>query len=132
MKYLGIDFGMKRVGIAVSNEEGTIAFPRVTLQNDDALTRAVLKMIETEKIGAVVIGDTKALSGEPNPIVSLSVDLFIEELKEGITIPVIKAFEGWSSIEASRYAPKGKEHDDAAAAAIILQRYLDSHPGDVQ
>jgi len=126
MRYLGIDFGMKRVGIAVSNDEGTIAFPRATLTNDDALAQEILKIIETEKIGVVVIGDTKALSGEPNPIVSLSADLFIEELKEDIAIPIIKAFEGWSSIEASRYAPKGKEHDDAAAAAIILQRYLDT------
>ena len=128
MKYLGIDFGMKRVGTAVSNEEGTIAFPRATFKNDESLVAEILNIVEAEKIDEIVIGDTKALSGEPNPIVSLSADLFIEELKESITIPITKAFEGWSSIEASRYAPKGKEHDDAAAAAIILQRYLDSHP----
>lgn len=132
MKYLGIDFGIKRVGVAVSNDEATIAFPRVTLKNDDDLVPNILKMIEEEKIGAIVIGDTKGLSGEPNPIVSLSADLFIEELKEGTTVPVQKVFEGWSSIEASRYAPKGKEHDDAAAAAIILQRYFDSHPPVVE
>jgi|SRR3989344_461615 len=126
MKYLGIDFGMKRVGTAVSNEEGTIAFPRATLKNDESLVAEILKIIETEKIGEIVIGDTKALSGEPNPIVSLSADLFMEELKENTAIPIEKVFEGWSSIEASRYAPKGKEHDDAAAAAIILQRFLDS------
>ncbi len=127
MKYIGIDFGIKRVGIAVSNEEGTIAFPRSTLKNDDVLVQEILKIIEAEKVGAIVIGDTKALSGEPNPIVSLSADLFIEELKESIALPIEKVFEGWSSIEASRYAPKGKEHDDAAAAAIILQRYIDMH-----
>ena len=127
MKYIGIDFGIKRVGIAVSNEEGTIAFPRSTLKNDDVLVQEILKIIEAEKVGAIVIGDTKALSGEPNPIVSLSADLFIEELKESSALPIEKVFEGWSSIEASRYAPKGKEHDDAAAAAIILQRYIDMH-----
>lgn len=132
MKYLGIDFGMKRVGIAVSNAEGTIAFPRATLKNDDALPDEILKIIEAETIGAIVIGDTKALSGEPNPIVSLSADLFIEELQASVQVPIHKVFEGWSSIEASRYAPKGKEHDDAAAAAIILQRFLEANPGGVQ
>ncbi|HEY4487690.1 MAG TPA: RuvX/YqgF family protein [Candidatus Paceibacterota bacterium] len=126
MKYLGIDFGMKRVGVAVSNDEATIAFPRVTLKNEETLVPQIVEIIEKEKIGAIVIGDTRALSGAPNPIVSLSVDLFIEELKDAIQIPIHTAFEAWSSIEASRYAPKGKEHDDAAAAAIILQRFLDS------
>jgi len=132
MKHLGVDFGMKRVGIAVSNDEETIAFPRATLKNDDTLVQEILKIIEAEKIGAIVMGDTKALTGEPNPIVSLSADLFVEELQERIALPVHKAFEGWSSIEASRYAPKGKEHDDAAAAAIILQRYFDSRARGVQ
>ena len=77
MKYLGIDFGMKRVGIAVSNEEGTIAFPRVILKNDESLVADILKIIEAEKVGAIVIGDTKALSGEPTPIASLSSHFFI-------------------------------------------------------
>ena len=39
--------------------------------------------------------------------------------------------EAMSSIEASRYAEKGNEHDDAAAAAVILQRYLDMRGGAV-
>lgn len=130
MKILGIDFGMKRVGIAVSNEEETIAFPRATLKNDEILVPHIVELLEKEKIGAIVIGDTRTVSGSPNPIVSLSADLFIEELKEVTHIPVRRAFEAWSSIEASRYAPKGKEHDDAAAAAIILQRHLDANGND--
>ena len=84
-----------------------------------------------EKIGAIVVGDTRTASGAPN-IASLSADLFIEELKSAIAIPIHRGFEAWSSIEASRYAPKGKEHDDSAAAAIILQRFLDSRVGGVE
>ena len=50
MKHLGVDFGMKRVGIAVSNDEETIAFPRATLKNDETLVQEILKIIEAEKV----------------------------------------------------------------------------------
>ena len=125
-KYLGIDFGMKRIGLAVSDDSGSIAFPRETIGNDEKTLGHILTLIEREKAGAVVVGDTRAASGAAN-IASLSADLFIEELKEATPLPVHRGFEAWSSIEASRYAPKGKQHDDSAAAAIILQRFLDAH-----
>ena len=124
MKYLGIDFGTKRVGIAASDDEGTLAFPRTILPNDEKLVPAILKMIEQEQIGAVVVGDTRAASGQAN-IASLSADLFIEELKEATPLPIHRGFEAWSSVEASRYAPPHQRRDDAASAAIILQRFLD-------
>ena len=127
MRYLGIDFGLKRVGLAVSDEAGSIAFPRSTIANDDVLTERIFALIQEEHIGVVVVGDTRAASGAPN-ITSLSADLFIEELREKLDIPVRRGFEAWSSVEAARYAPKGQKHDDAAAAAIILQRFLDAKP----
>ena len=58
MKYLGIDYGAKRVGIAISDAEGSIAFPRTTLLNDGKMLPQLAKLIEEEKIGTVVIGDT--------------------------------------------------------------------------
>ena len=124
MKYLGIDFGTKRVGIAVSNDAGGIAFPRRTMPNDEQLVARLVKIIGEEKISHVVIGDTRSHGGAENPV-SAQADLFIEALQRASGVPIIRAFEAWSSIEASRYAPRGREHDDAAAAAIILQRYLD-------
>ena len=126
MKYLGVDYGAKRVGVAISNDEGTIAFPRATIANDEKLVALIVQMIEEEKIGAVVVGDTRTVSGAANPI-SAEADAFIEELERVSGVSVKRSFEGWSYIEASRYAPRGKEHDDAAAAAIILQRFLDMH-----
>ncbi len=124
MKYLGIDFGLKRVGIAISDAESSIAFPRETILNDEKLLANILAYVESEKVDGIVVGDTRAASGEPN-IASLSADLFIEELKAETTLPVYRGFEAWSSVEAARYAPKGEKHNDAAAAAIILQRFLD-------
>lgn len=117
---------MKRIGLAVSDEAGSIAFPRETIGNDEKTIGRIVELINKEKISAIVIGDTRTASGAAN-IASLSADLFIEELKSTTATPIHRGFEAWSSIEASRYAPKGKEHDDAAAAAIILQRFLDMH-----
>ncbi len=126
MKYLGIDFGAKRIGLAVSDAAGTIAFPRETVANDAQLPARIVRLIDEEKIDRIVIGDTRSHGGAPNPI-SAEASAFIEELQRATGLPVARAFEAWSSIEASRYAPKGKEHDDSAAAAIILQRFLEMH-----
>lgn len=125
MKYLGIDYGAKQVGLAVSDNGGMIAFPRAVVDNDNTLLPFLMSLIEKEHIGAIVVGDTRALSGEANPITK-EAQAFTEELKKMVPIPVETIWEMWSSIEASRFAPKGHEHDDDAAAAIILQRYLDS------
>ncbi len=124
MKYLGIDYGSKRMGVAISDERGVIAFPRMVLPNDAALMRALARLITDEKVGHVVVGDARALSGAENPVTQ-EADAFAESLARESGVPLSRAFEAWSSIEASRYAPEGKGHDDAAAAAIILQRFLD-------
>ncbi|OGG52371.1 hypothetical protein A3H16_00180 [Candidatus Kaiserbacteria bacterium RIFCSPLOWO2_12_FULL_53_8] len=131
MKYLGIDYGRKRVGVAVSDAEGKIAFPRTTVTNDDKLLSGLLKLIQNEKIGRIVVGDTRASGGAENPI-TFEAQAFVEELTKATSVPIEFASEMWSSIEASRYAPENKAHDDGAAAAIILQRYLEMKGGEVE
>jgi putative Holliday junction resolvase len=127
MRYLGIDYGGKRIGLAVSSEN--IAFPHSVVDNNANTVGIIRQIVEKEKIGGVVVGDTRTISGKENPI-TRSADAFVEQLKGEITIPVERVFEAMSSIEASRYAEKGDEHNDAAAAAVILQRYLDMRPHD--
>jgi putative Holliday junction resolvase len=124
MKYLCIDYGSKRVGIAVSDAGGTIAFPRKTLRNDDHLMEHIRTVIENEKIKSIVIGDTKSHGGAANSV-SIEADAFAQAIKKQAGLPVERSWEAWSSIEAGKFAPKGREHDDAAAAAFILQRFLD-------
>jgi len=123
VKYLGIDYGAKRVGIAVSNEEGSIAFPRATISSDKAL-EVIQDVIREEKVESIVVGDTRSHGDRENPITK-EAEQFMGELAQETGLPVSRAFEVFSSIEASRHAPKGKEHDDSAAAALILQRFLD-------
>jgi putative Holliday junction resolvase len=125
MRHLGIDFGAKRIGIAISDETGGFAFPKETIANDAQALDSVLSIIAKEKITAVVVGDARAANGADNPV-TFEADRFAEALEEKIRIPMHRAWEAWSSVEAGRFAPKGV-HDDSAAAAIILQRFLDSH-----
>ena len=122
MKYLGIDYGAKRIGLAVSVEN--IAFPHSVIENGAGVLTGLLAMIEKEKIDGIIVGDTRTVSGAENPVTPAA-DAFVQELKTHARIPVERAMEAMSSIEASRYAEKGNEHNDAAAAAVILQRYLD-------
>ena len=122
MRYLGIDYGAKRIGLAVSSEG--IAFPRDVIENNSDIFSVLSEIVEKEKIGGIVIGDTRALSGSPNPVTP-EADAFASALKERLGVPVERVSEASSSIEASRYAQKGNEHNDASAAAVILQRYLD-------
>jgi putative Holliday junction resolvase len=124
MKYLGIDYGTKRVGIAMSDEGGSFAFPQEILLNDTKVLEALARIIEKEGVGAVVIGDSLTLNGGDNDITK-EVQAFIKRLESSVQIPVHRVREAWSSQEAARFAPDGKKHDDSAAAAIILQRYLD-------
>jgi putative Holliday junction resolvase len=127
VKYLGIDYGTKRVGLAVSDANGTIAFPRTTLPNDGGLMKALLDTVKNEHIERIIVGDTRSHGGGSNPITA-EAEKFTEELACETGLSVSRAFEVFSSIEASRYAPEGALKDDAAAAAIILQRFLDMNP----
>lgn len=130
VKYLGIDYGSKRVGIALSDEAGGIAFPRGELSNDDRLLQKLNKTIEEERVVQVVVGDTRASGGLENRVTKKA-EAFIKELAKISGKIVVPASELWTSVEVSRYAPPGREHDNAAAAAFILQRYLDMHPNRV-
>ena len=130
-KYLGVDYGAKRVGVAVSNDKGTIAFPREVIPNDKKLISHIVGIIESEKIGMVVMGDPRSTNSKDNPVTS-EAERFARELGARVKIPIKYAFEMWSSMEASRYSKKGSEHDDSAAASIILQRFLDMRADDAR
>lgn len=125
MRYLGIDYGAKRIGLALSDPRGQFAFPHETIPNDATTIDRVREIVKREEVGAIIVGDARAANGEPNPVTQAAED-FIESLKTHVHTPVHVISEAWSSVEAGRFAPKGAGHNDASAAAIILQRFLDS------
>ena len=127
MRYLGIDYGTKRIGIAVSDDAGSFAFPKITLDNNAKLWPALKKMIADERAEELVVGDTRSMSGSENTVTA-EADAFVARLAHETGKRVNRAREAWSSYEAARYAEAGTEHDDSSAAAIILQRFLDVLP----
>jgi putative Holliday junction resolvase len=125
MKYLGIDFGEKRIGLAVSDEEGKMAFPHAVILNGKNTLDEIGKIIEKEGIKEIVMGESKNFEGEPNKIMR-QIDEFKKNLEERIKISVHLEPEFMTSAQAERIQGKNQMHD-ASAAAIILQSYLDKN-----
>jgi len=140
MKFLGVDYGTKRIGLAISDDNGRIAFPKEIVLNDSNTFKIIGEIIKKEKIDEIVIGESVDFSGKLNAL-SVRIEEFILDLKEKFEIPVNKQKEFLTSVEArkggetkkiltqkqthSRLKDKKRGHIDAGAAALILQRYLD-------
>lgn len=123
MKYLGIDFGAKRIGIALSDEEGRLAFPHSVISNTRDLVEEVSEVIEREKINEIVLGESKDYKGQPNKIMA-DIEKFKKELEERIGLKINFEPEFMTSSQAKLIQGENKMHD-ASAAALILQSYLD-------
>lgn len=138
-RVLGIDLGARRVGLAISDASGTLARPLETLvvsSEADAVDR-VSQFIdalarEDDGLAAIVVGMPAALDGTKTPE-SARVAAFVAALAKRTPLPIAVEDERLTSVEAeSRLAiqerdwKKRKDKLDAAAAAIILQDYLDS------
>ena len=142
MRVLGIDYGARRIGLALSDATATLASPWRLLQrppSDAETLRVVLVEIATlaadsDGLEAVVVGWPRRLDGSPTDQTPI-VEAFARGLEAKLSVPVVLQDERLSSREAeSRLAlrepdwRKRKQHIDAAAAAIILQDYLDGRP----
>jgi putative Holliday junction resolvase len=123
MRTLGIDFGSKRVGIALSDEGGDFALPYGVIENNEHLVREIRELCTINNVGEVVVGDSKDFKGEDNTIMQ-EVTPFVEKLKEVLGVPVELHPEFMTSSQAERLQGKN-DMLDASAAAIILSSYLE-------
>ena len=123
MKLMSIDFGSKRVGIASTDDSGEFALPRMVLPNDENLLKMILNFIDENKIEKIIIGESKNLKGEANPILE-DIIKFADTLGEAGKEVVLHP-EVYTSMEAQQIQGKGVLND-ASAAAIILKSYIDS------
>lgn len=123
MRFLGIDFGEKRVGLAVSDEEGRVAFPHSVILNDKNILDEIERIVKERNIEKIVIGESKDFKGKPNEIM-FEIEKFKKELKEKTKLPIYFEPEFMTSVQAEKITGKN-EMTDASAAAIILQSFLD-------
>ena len=135
MRYLGIDYGAKRVGLALSDEEGRMAFPYKIIKNDLELVDNIHNICGKEEVSAIVLGESHDLSGQPNKIMG-SIEEFKRNIEGELDLPIYFEKEFMTSMFARGNLGK-KENDarktkkeqsvkiDDSAAALILQRYLD-------
>jgi len=139
-RFLGIDYGTRRIGIAISDENGTLAFPKEIILNNADTFKRLTEILQKENVGEIVVGESVDFSGKLN-VLSARIEVFIIELSERFKLPIHKQKEFLTSVEARR-SKDGKRdlspsqahtkvkqiksgRVDASAAALILQRYLD-------
>jgi putative Holliday junction resolvase len=129
MKYLGIDFGSKKVGFAQSDDEGRMAYPLMIAPNDAILLKDTLELIRELKFSTIVIGESVDGKGKPNPIAK-DARKFGAQLESAIDVRVVFEKEWYSTVEARKQpGNEGNHNVDDQAAAIVLQRYLDKVNG---
>lgn len=120
---IGIDYGTKRVGVAVTDDAGRVAFPRMTLPNDRMLMTSLKDFIKKEKTEEIIVGESKGPRGD-NPIMK-DIRFFVGELERETGLTVRYEPEYMSSVEARRTSSTNLV--DAEAAAIILNSYIEHH-----
>ena len=138
MRVIGIDLGDRRIGVAVSDATGTLARPLKTIQGGSseqaaiALIRATIdELAQDDEVACIVVGLPTRLDGSDSDQTP-KVRKFVQRLAAEVDVPVVMQDERLSSHEAeARLAAterdwrKRKAQLDAAAAAVILQDYLD-------
>ncbi|NQV93091.1 Holliday junction resolvase RuvX [Candidatus Kaiserbacteria bacterium] len=131
MKIIGIDYGTKRVGVAISDDTASLAFPKAVLRNSHTLLGEIKSTIENNKVEKIVIGQSLDTDGSEN-ILMEDIRRFASVLEKEVGLPIFLEPEFFTSQEAHKGKKAGEVSShmiDAAAAALILQRFLDKEKG---
>jgi putative Holliday junction resolvase len=134
MRILGVDYGFKRIGLALSDESGTIAQPLDYIDGGGVarVSRELARLCVERNVGKIVVGVPVRLDGKPSEQTERTL-AFIAELRRATTIPVAQWDERLTSVQAERALLEGnvrrserKQKVDKLAAQIMLQSYLDA------
>jgi len=131
MRYLAIDYGTKRTGAAICDPSETIVSPLAVIEGQKDLLDRIVRIVETENVGAIVLGLPLNMDDSIGPQAKL-VFQFAEQLKSRLSIPIyfqderltsFAAEQKSANIESSR--KKKQKRLDAIAAAAILEAFLE-------
>jgi putative Holliday junction resolvase len=131
MRYLAIDYGLRRTGLALCDPQETIASPYRILEGKDRLCQRIARIVQAEGVEAVVVGLPLNMDDTEGPQAK-AVRRFVKELAGHLTTPILLHDERLSSFAAQEKladvdltAGRKRRHLDAMAAAEILQAFLD-------
>jgi putative Holliday junction resolvase len=132
-RILGIDYGLKRIGLALSDPLKIFAYPFKTITNDQKLIQVLKELLDDQGITEIVVGYPLKENGEKSSS-TLEVEKFVQKLKESFKINIILRDERYTSELAKQnilqsVTKKMKRREkgliDRNAASIFLQEYLD-------
>jgi putative Holliday junction resolvase len=137
MRIIGLDVGESRIGVAISDPDGTTAFPLTVIRRDSdaAAVRAILEIIDEQEAGAIVYGYPGNLDGSSGPQAAITEE-FVDLIRAATETALFPQDERLTSAQAEKVLlaqgvkrAKRREIIDKVAAAIILQAYLDGDNG---
>jgi putative Holliday junction resolvase len=129
---LALDYGDKRVGVAVAHVVARIPRPLTTLYSSETLLNDVRRLVDDEHVALVVVGLPRGMDGGYTAQ-TRAAEHFADELRRILTVPVELADETLTSVDAeSSLAGRSyaKAEVDAMAASLILERYLLENPAN--
>ena len=133
-RVLGIDVGEKWIGVAMSDPTGTLASPltRIGATDPETTIEAICQLVSQHQVARIVSGMPYSLDGSLGPQ-ARRVEDFLQRLSLRLDVPIETWDERFSTVDAQQRMmeagvrkEKIRERLDAAAAAVILQEYLDN------
>jgi len=133
MRSLGLDIGDKRIGVALSDPEGILATPLTLInrRDDTADVQAIINIVNQQRVERIIVGLPRSMDGSIGRQAE-KVEAFAQKLCSHTEVPVEFRDERLTTVSAKRLMQSvgkkktgKKARDDAIAAALILQGYLD-------
>lgn len=139
-RIMGLDYGSKTIGVAISDSLGLTAQPFETIERnkENKLRRSlakIAKIVEEKNIKKIVVGLPVNMNGKSGKRVSLTLE-FVEKLKQRVDVPIIMQDERLTTVEADEILDESgvkkenrKQFIDMVAAGIILREYMEKENG---
>jgi putative holliday junction resolvase len=130
-RVLGVDPGSKRCGIAITDSQQSMAFPRPAIPRDAMTVTRLGELVEEESVATIVIGRPVSLAGNDTASTK-DADALFAEVREFVNVPVIQFDERLTTRDAQKSLSEAglttkasRDRIDSAAAVIMLQNYID-------
>ncbi len=131
MRLMGIDYGLKKIGIALTDQSGTFASPFTTIKNENTVKK-IRNIVEEKDVEMIVLGIPSDSEGR-DTVQSKRIRNFCTKLRDGLDIPVELFDENYSTRDAYHdlklmglNMKKSRKVVDEMAASKILKEYIDA------